>query len=84
MDYRYTQLASVLAAAAPGRELFDHIILFENYPVQELVAQLLPLVAAFQLFDSLAASCNGILRGLGRQEIGGYVNLFAYYAVRLR
>ena len=49
--------------------------------VQNLVAQLLPLCAAFQLWDALAANCNGILRGLGRQEIGGYVNLFAYYAV---
>lgn len=49
--------------------------------VVELVANVLPLLAAFQLFDSLAASCNGILRGLGRQEVGGYVNLFAYYVV---
>ena len=49
--------------------------------VIELVARLLPLCAAFQLFDALAANCNGILRGLGRQEIGGYVGLFAYYVV---
>jgi MATE family multidrug resistance protein len=48
-----------------------------------LVAGLLPLCAAFQLFDALAANCNGILRGLGRQEIGGYVGLFAYYVVGL-
>lgn len=51
--------------------------------VRQLVAQILPLCAAFQLFDALAANCNGILRGLGRQEIGGYVNLFAYYVVSL-
>lgn len=49
--------------------------------VIELVANLLPLIASFQLFDALAANCNGILRGLGRQEIGGYVGLFAYYLV---
>ncbi|KAF2273515.1 MATE efflux family protein [Westerdykella ornata] len=49
--------------------------------VVDLVAHLLPLCAAFQLFDALAAVCNGILRGLGRQEIGGYVGLFAYYIV---
>jgi len=48
-----------------------------------LVASVLPLCAAFQLFDALAANCNGILRGLGRQEVGGYVNLFAYYAVAM-
>jgi MATE family multidrug resistance protein len=58
-------------------------MLFTNdEDVQKLVADILPLCAAFQLFDALAASCNGILRGLGRQEVGGYVNLFAYYAVR--
>jgi MATE family multidrug resistance protein len=51
--------------------------------VIDLVAHLLPLCAAFQLFDALAANCNGVLRGLGRQEIGGYVGLFAYYVVGL-
>ncbi|KAH0547638.1 hypothetical protein FGG08_000127 [Glutinoglossum americanum] len=56
--------------------------LFTNDPdVIEMVAKVLPLCAAFQLFDALAANCNGILRGLGRQEIGGWVNLFFYYVV---
>lgn len=49
--------------------------------VIRLVAALLPLCATFQVVDALAANCNGILRGLGRQEIGGYVGLFAYYVV---
>lgn len=49
--------------------------------VIKLVAALLPLCATFQVFDALSANCNGILRGLGRQEIGGYVGLFAYYIV---
>jgi MATE family multidrug resistance protein len=48
-----------------------------------VVAELLPLCAAFQLFDALSAVCNGILRGIGRQEIGGYIALFAYYVVGL-
>jgi MATE family multidrug resistance protein len=51
--------------------------------VIELVAQVLPFCAAFQLFDALATNCNGILRGLGRQEIGGYIQLFCYYAVAM-
>lgn len=51
--------------------------------VIELVARVLPLCAAFQLFDALAATCNGVLRGLGRQEIGGYVQLFCYYAIAM-
>ncbi|KAL8817234.1 MAG: hypothetical protein Q9223_003901 [Gallowayella weberi] len=58
--------------------------LFTSDPeVIELVANVLPLCAAFQLFDALAACCNGILRGLGRQEIGGYVQLFCYYAIAM-
>lgn len=49
--------------------------------VIRMVSALLPLCATFQVFDALATNCNGILRGLGRQEIGGYVGLFAYYLV---
>jgi MATE family multidrug resistance protein len=49
--------------------------------VIRMVSALLPLCATFQVFDAVAANCNGILRGLGRQEIGGYVGLFAYYVV---
>jgi len=58
--------------------------LFTNdQDVIDLVARAMPLMAAFQLFDAMAASCNGILRGLGRQEIGGWVNLFCYYVVAM-
>lgn len=49
--------------------------------VAALAAATLPFNAAFQLFDALAAQGNGLLRGLGMQEVGGYVNLFAYYCV---
>lgn len=49
--------------------------------VVALAAATLPMNAAFQLFDALAAQMNGLLRGLGKQEIGGYVGLFAYYVV---
>lgn len=51
--------------------------------VVDIVAKLLPLCAGFQLVDALAANCNGILRGIGRQEIGGYVSLAAYYGVAM-
>lgn len=51
--------------------------------VAQMVAGVLPLCAAFQVFDALTSNCNGILRGLGRQEIGGYVNLAAYYVIGL-
>ncbi|KAL2429653.1 Ethionine resistance-conferring protein 1 [Exophiala dermatitidis] len=58
--------------------------LFTSDPeVVRVVSKILPLCAAFQLFDALAANCNGILRGLGRQEVGGYVQLFCYYVVAM-
>ncbi|KAF5872474.1 putative mate efflux family protein [Botrytis fragariae] len=55
----------------------------DDIDVINIVASVLPLCAAFQLFDALAANCNGLLRGLGRQEIGGYVNLFCYYVLAM-
>lgn len=59
-------------------------LVFTNEPkVVEIVAYVLPLCAAFQLFDSLCAWSNGVLRGLGRQEVGGYVQLFSYYVVAM-
>jgi MATE family multidrug resistance protein len=55
----------------------------DDADVIRIVAEILPLCAAFQLFDALAAACNGILRGLGRQEFGGYVQIFCYYVFAL-
>ncbi|GAB7362211.1 hypothetical protein MBLNU230_g2236t1 [Neophaeotheca triangularis] len=51
--------------------------------VVELTAKILPLVASFQLFDALGAIYGGLLRGLGFQEVGGYVALFAYYVIAM-
>ena len=84
--------ARVALVASTFVGLFNAILLISlrNYlphlftndqDVIELTAKTLPLNAAFQLFDALAAFANGVLRGLGRQEIGGYTNLFAYYVV---
>ena len=54
----------------------------DDAEVQRLVIDTLPLCAAFQLMDALAVTLGGILHGIGRQCIGGWVNLFCYYAVR--
>jgi MATE family multidrug resistance protein len=57
-------------------------LLYSSDPdVIRLASGVLPICAAFQLFDALAAVSNGLLRGLGKQEVGGYINLFAYYGV---
>lgn len=49
--------------------------------VIDLVANVLPIVAVMQLFDGMAAVSHGLLRGIGRQEFGGYANLAIYYIV---
>ncbi|WP_133054016.1 non-ribosomal peptide synthetase, partial [Niastella yeongjuensis] len=40
---RYLQLGEIQEALSPGRELFDHIILFQNFPVQQLVEESMPV-----------------------------------------
>ena len=49
--------------------------------VVDLVVSTLPLLALMQIFDAFNASTAGCLRGQGRQKIGGYINLFAFYCV---
>jgi multidrug resistance protein, MATE family len=58
--------------------------LFTNdVDVADLVGKVLPVCAVCQLFDALTSNCNGILRGLGKQKIGGWIALFSYYAVAI-
>lgn len=82
----------MVAASIVG--VFNVILLFslrsylpqlftDDQGVIDLVAAVLPICAAFQLFDALAACCNGLLRGLGQQEIGGYINLLCYYVIAM-
>ncbi|KAF1927153.1 MATE efflux family protein [Didymella exigua CBS 183.55] len=49
--------------------------------VQDIVSTVLPLLAVFQFCDSTTALVNALLRGLGKQAIGGWCNLFVYYVV---
>lgn len=55
----------------------------EDPEVIAIVSSVMPILAIFQLFDAGSALVNAILRGLGRQAIGGYVNLGAYYLIAL-
>ncbi|XP_060703744.1 multidrug and toxin extrusion protein 1-like [Hemiscyllium ocellatum] len=46
-----------------------------------LVGKLLPIVAANQLFDSLACVNGGVLRGTGKQKLGAIGNLVGFYLI---
>lgn len=50
-------------------------------PVVDLIIETLPYLGIMQIFDAFNASTAGCLRGQGRQKIGGYINLFAFYCV---
>ncbi|KAH8680883.1 MATE efflux family protein [Xylariales sp. PMI_506] len=55
----------------------------DDAEVIEFVAQVLPLVAVMQVFDSVAAMSHGLLRGIGKQHFGSYSSLLSYYLVGL-
>ncbi|KND87227.1 putative transporter C11D3.06 [Tolypocladium ophioglossoides CBS 100239] len=47
--------------------------------VAQLVSDVMPYVALFQIADGLNGSCGGALRGMGRQWVGAVVNMVSYY-----
>jgi len=55
----------------------------EDVDVISIASRVMLVCAVMQIFDSLAAVSHGVLRGVGRQAIGGYANLFAYYFIAL-
>ncbi|KAF8058178.1 mate-domain-containing protein [Lyophyllum atratum] len=55
----------------------------DDVDVVNLVAAVMPLVASFQIVDGLANSCDGVLRGQGRQQLGAVFNFVAYYVIAL-
>lgn len=89
---KVTARVSLIAACCIGvcnmiilNSLRNHIpwVFTNDAEVADLVAKVLPLCAVMQLLDAVAANCSGILRGLGKQAIGGWVGLFSYYLVGL-
>ncbi|CAG8958070.1 hypothetical protein HYFRA_00000414 [Hymenoscyphus fraxineus] len=51
----------------------------EDPTVRDIIVSVLPIVAANQMFDAFAILSSGLLRGMGRQRIGGWINLGVYY-----
>lgn len=87
-----TTNATIIVAVAVG--VINGLFLFFNreslvrlYTKEEAVIKLAKKVliigAVYQVNDSLSCLTSGILRGQGRQRIGGYLNLFSYYFIAL-
>lgn len=69
---------AVLAVLMGTRQHFARLFNDDDRVVR-LTADVLPLVALFQIADGLNGSCGGSLRGMGRQHVGALVNLVSYY-----
>ncbi|KAL6877619.1 hypothetical protein ACP4OV_012834 [Aristida adscensionis] len=47
--------------------------------VARYTARMMPILAVSVLFDGLQCVLSGVVRGCGRQQVGAFVNLAAYY-----
>ncbi|XP_006661673.2 protein DETOXIFICATION 16-like [Oryza brachyantha] len=47
--------------------------------VAEYIAKMMPILAVSILFDGIQCVLSGVVRGCGRQKIGAFINLGAYY-----
>lgn len=69
---------AILMANKPVSHLFT-----DDPDVVELASSLAPILAVNQLYDSITTFSAAILRGQGRQSIGGLLNIIAYYFIAL-
>lgn len=77
---------SVMGGSALAFALFPSLLarVYTNDPaVIALVVTLLPIVAAFQLFDGLQVVAFGVLRGAGDLRLPALANLLGYWALGL-
>ncbi|ORY43805.1 MATE efflux family protein [Rhizoclosmatium globosum] len=63
-----------------GRESLGYLF-SDDKVVIDIVAEIIPLVATFQIADVMACIAGGILRGAGRPDIGAFLNLIGYYVL---
>ena len=94
-DPRGAQRAAWVAFALGGGVMAGFALLFvagrsviplaftREASVVALAATLLPIVAAFELFDGLQVVGSGVLRGMGRTRPAALFNLVGYYALGL-
>ncbi|KAI9487872.1 MAG: mate-domain-containing protein [Benjaminiella poitrasii] len=55
----------------------------DDKEIGTIVSRVLPLVAAFVFSDNIAGVADGVLNGMGRQHVGAWCNLGAYYVSAL-
>lgn len=88
---RSARLSLALAAGLMGVFGLSFVLLRKTLPtwytsdprVIALAAAILPIAAAFQVFDGLQVVGGGILRGMGRTRPAAVFNFAAYYVLAL-
>lgn len=58
-------------------------IMTDDESIIALMQEVLPLIAVFQSVDAFVGVMNGIIRGIGKQLFGAWVQMFGCYAVGL-
>lgn len=76
----------IMAIAAIGfvalREALPRLYV-DDVEVVALAASLLPIAGAFQIFDGIQVVGGGLMRGMGRPQVGAVANLLAFYLIGL-
>ncbi|EXJ63289.1 uncharacterized protein A1O5_11610 [Cladophialophora psammophila CBS 110553] len=88
------KISKFYAAFFSGTAIFDMILALAagsliarfgtgdpSSEVRDLVMGTLPFVAVFQIFDAAVCCIHGIMRGLGRQAIGGWATFAVNYCI---
>ncbi|KAK6829437.1 hypothetical protein PG989_001115 [Apiospora arundinis] len=76
-------LSLLIAVLLMSFRLYIPHLITEDAEVSDMLLQVMPIFVAFQLVDTMTSLSHGLLRGLGWQSVGGYMNLFGYYVVGL-
>ncbi|EPS67803.1 hypothetical protein M569_06972, partial [Genlisea aurea] len=74
------ELIVAIAALSFGRYVIGYAFSNETRVV-DYVKDMVPFLCSSIFTDGLQAVLSGIVRGIGRQQIGAYINLAAYYIV---
>ncbi|XP_059511331.1 multidrug and toxin extrusion protein 1-like isoform X2 [Stegostoma tigrinum] len=76
-------IALVLALILTAMKDVVGCIFINDKEIIHLVADVIPLSAAYHQFDAVLVASGGVLRGAGMQKLGAIGNLIGYYVVGL-
>uniref|UniRef100_A0A8C5KPE8 Multidrug and toxin extrusion protein n=1 Tax=Jaculus jaculus TaxID=51337 RepID=A0A8C5KPE8_JACJA len=76
-------LGTVSSSATCSFPAHHQVLCFPDRDIVVLVAQLVPIYAVSHLFEGLACTSGGILRGTGNQKVGAILNAIGYYVIGL-